>query len=76
MHRSTGNTIRTDRDGPSHFVRAYRCAAGHVVGSSRYVLGRPAPAKLGWEQASKFAQAHSFYLHTDVTDRYSFNELR
>jgi hypothetical protein len=45
MHRSTGNTIRTDRHGPSHFVRAYRCAAGNVVGSGRYVVGRPAPAK-------------------------------
>jgi hypothetical protein len=45
MDRSTGNTIRTNRDGSSHFVRAYRCAAGHVVGSRRYVLGRPASAK-------------------------------
>lgn len=27
-------------------------------------------------QTSKFAQAHSFYLHTDVTHRHSFNDLR
>ena len=26
-------------------------------------------------QTSKFAQAHSFYLHTDVTHRHSFNDL-
>ena len=56
MHRSTGNTIRTDRDSPSHFVRAYRCAAGHVVGSSRYVLSRPAPAK---QDGSKHQNSHN-----------------
>jgi hypothetical protein len=55
MHRSTGNTIRTDRDGPSHFVRAYRCAAGHVVGSSGYVVGRPASAK---QEGSKHQNSH------------------
>jgi hypothetical protein len=55
MHRSTGNTIRTDRDSPSHFVRAYRCAAGYVVGSSRYVVRRPTSAK---QDGSKHQNSH------------------
>jgi hypothetical protein len=55
MHRGTGNTIRTDRDGPSHFVRAYRRPAGHVVGSRRYVVGRPASAK---QDGSKHQNSH------------------
>ena len=55
MHRSTGNAIGADRDGSRHFVRAYRCAAGHVVGSSRYVVGRPAPAK---QDGSKHQNSH------------------
>jgi hypothetical protein len=55
MHRSAGNPIRADRDGPSHFVRAYRCAAGYMVRRSSYVLGRPAPAK---QDGSKHQNSH------------------
>jgi hypothetical protein len=55
MDRSTGNTIRTNRDGSSHFVRAYRCAAGHVVGSRRYIVGRLATHK---QDGSKHQNSH------------------
>jgi hypothetical protein len=76
MHRSSSNTVGTDSYRSSHFVRTDRCATSHVVGSRGHVLGSPASDK---QDGSKHQNSHKrihFYFHTDVTDRYSFNDLK
>jgi hypothetical protein len=71
MHRSTGNTIRTNGDRPSYFIRAYRRPARHVVGSSGDVVGRPASAK---QDESKRQNPHKSIHFTFI--QMSLNAIR